>query len=482
MRDAPETLPRLGPNDAWEPWSPGPDDPWTLRWAGHLHRRATFGASWNELQETLRDGPELAVDRLLRGGEGWEVFDRLMDTLGPDGRNGIVNIDQAGNANDGGLQSWWLARIRRSPHPLRERMTLFWHGHFATSVAKVKRPGAMAGQNQLIREHALGSFRPLLEEIGRDPAMLIWLDAGSNRRGRPNENYARELLELFSLGVGHYHESDVHEAARAFTGWSTDGLTATFNRSQHDSGPKTILGRNGPWGTEDVVRIILEEPSAARFLVGKFYRAFISEDGSPPDDLIEPLADRFRSTDYDITDLLGTILRSRLFYSEHAYRRRIKGPVDYVVGLLRALEAEAPEGGPPTPLGPLMEGLGQTLFAPPNVEGWPGGRSWLNTATVLARENLAWRIVQGVGGPAGLRVDPSSLLRDLDDNVGGDPEAAVDSLLDLLLQPGPGEVSDSARSALAEYLAEADDGTFARDRRLRETIHAMTTMPEFQLS
>ncbi|CAN5808802.1 hypothetical protein BH23PLA1_BH23PLA1_03080 [soil metagenome] len=484
MRDATLTSPsRFDPAAAWEPWVPGPDDPWNLRWAGHLYRRAGFGASWPELQAALQVGPEAAIDRLLTGGVGQSAFDRLMDALGPGGQDPSFGFF-GGQPGDEGLASWWLARIRRSPHPLRERMTLFWHDHFATSIVKVQQPAAMKAQNLLLREHALGSFRPLLLEMSRDPAMLIWLDSDSNVRGKPNENYARELMELFSLGVGQYTETEVQEAARAFTGWQTsrnpDGLSFTFNRSQHDDGSKTILGQTGPWDGADVVRIVLDQPAAARFLAGKLYRQFVSEAEPPPDDLIDPLADRFRSTDYDIADLVETILRSRLFFSEHAYRQRIKGPVEYVIGLLKALEAEAPEGGSAPPLSGLLDGLGQSLFTPPNVKGWPGGESWLNTATVLARQNLAWRIVQGVGGPAGLRVDPRRLLREHAGTVKG-PEA-IDFLLDLLLQPAEGEIDRRARDALTRYLDETPTGEVALDRRLRETIHAIVLMPEYQLN
>jgi hypothetical protein len=475
----PKAASRPDPAEAWKPWAPGPDDPWDLRWAGHLYRRAAFGGSWPELRDALRRGPEATIDRLLAGAEGYEEFDRLMDELGPDSQQGfVVN----GPADDGGLQGWWLFRMLRSPHPLRERMTLFWHNHFATSIAKVRQPGLMKGQNLLIRRHALGKFRPFLLEMSRDPAMLAWLDSNSNVRGKPNENYARELMELFSLGVGHYTEADVKEAARAFTGWHTDGRSFTLNRFQHDDGPKTVLGRTGAWDGADVVRIVLDEPAAARFLVGKLYRELISETGPPPDDLVEPLAERFRASDYDIADLVGTVLRSRLFFSEHAYRQRIKSPVEFVVGALRALEGPDPDPGMgPVPAWPqLLDGLGQTLFAPPNVKGWPGGEAWLNQATLLARHNAAWRIVQGVQGPAGARVNPRALLRAFDEP--GRSGGPVDALLDLLLQPRPGEFDDRVRTRLARYLAEGDPKGPALDRRLRETAHAILLMPVYQLA
>ena len=201
-------------------------------------------------------------------------------------------------------------------HPLREKLTLFWHNHFATSLAKVQDPALMFRQNCLLREHALGRFGPLLQAISRDAAMLVWLDSNSNVKGKPNENYARELMELFSLGVGHYTEKDIREAARAFTGWRTDGEGFAFDARLHDGGPKTVLGQTGAWDGGDVVRIVLEQPAAARFLVRKLYHFFVSEKAVPPDALLEPLCESFRKSDYDIAALVRTILASRHFYSD----------------------------------------------------------------------------------------------------------------------------------------------------------------------
>ena len=354
-------------------------------------------------------------------------------------------------------------------HPLRERMTLFWHDHFATSIAKVMQVPAMKQQNVLLRQHALGKFGPFLLEMSRDPAMLIWLDGNSNVRGRPNENYARELMELFSLGVGHYDEADVRDAARAFTGWHTDGKSFRFDAFQHDDGPKTVLGQSGPWDGDDVVRIVLEQPAAARFLVRKLYRAFISESEPPADALIEPLADQFRRSDYDIAALLRTMLRSNLFFSAprlpaadqepgrvrrrpapHAGRPRPGRGDALAPGPAPGNPAFGPGSGGLPPLSRLMEGLGQNLFAPPNVKGWAGGEAWLNTATLLARHNLAWKVVQGVQGPLQLPVSPLALLRK-EAPADADP---VDFLLDLLLQPdrdGDASTGASARSSRSSW-------------------------------
>ena len=235
------------------------------------------------------------------------------------------------------LQAAWLQRMIDGVEPLREKMTLFWHNHFATSIAKVNDGSLMERQYELLFTHALGNFRPLLQEISRDPAMLVWLDSNQNVKGKPNENYAREVMELFTLGVGNYTEKDIREAARAFTGWHTSGGRFTFVHGEHDDGPKTVLGQTGNWDGDDVVRILLDQPACARFLVRKLYRFLVSENVAPPDALLDPLADAFRKSDYDIAVLVRTILRSQHFFSAYAYRQKVKWPVEYAVGVVRMI-------------------------------------------------------------------------------------------------------------------------------------------------
>lgn len=468
-------LEQVDPADAWQPWRPTRDDPWTPRWAAHLYRRAALGApswlkgrtSWEVLQDTARLDPESAVEQLLHGAPDLSAFDRLVEAVGSD----LIaprSVERNAPANE--LRGWWLYRLLFSPHPLRERMTLFWHNHFATSVAKVRNGRFVYRQNQLLREHALGRFGPMLMAVSRDPAMLVWLDANSNVKSHPNENFARELMELFSLGVGNYTEKDVQEAARAFTGWHYHDDHFEFNAANHDDGPKTVLGLAGQLKGEDVVRLMLEQPCAARFLVRKVYRHLVSESQSPSDALLEPLTRMFRDSDYDIRRLVATILRSRLFFSRHAWRQRIKSPIEFVCGLVRTLDARVP-------MQPLVETLdeqGQSLFAPPNVKGWDGGRAWLNTATLLARGNFA----------AELLIRPK-----LSNKVGlvelvarhGGPTAAeqVDFMLDVFLQGG---VAPAARNQLVDYLQRGFPRDADWEQRVRETAHAVTLLPEFQLA
>jgi uncharacterized protein (DUF1800 family) len=280
------SLDQINPEEAWQPWRPTSADPWGRKWAAHLYRRAAFGPSRADLIEAERLGPQGTLDLLLGGRPQAE---ELRETLIDVGRI-AADRDNAGEQ----LRSWWLYCMLYSGHPLREKLTLFWHNHFATSLLKVQNAHLMFRQNCLLRAHALGKFGPLLQEIGRDGAMLIWLDSNRNVKGKPNENYARELMELFSLGVGNYTERDIREAARAFTGWHIDGETFHFDARSHDSGPKTVLGQTGAWDGGDVVRIVLGQPAAARFLVRKLYHFLISEKADPPPALLEPLCASFR--------------------------------------------------------------------------------------------------------------------------------------------------------------------------------------------
>jgi hypothetical protein len=481
---------RIDPAEAWQPWQPTAADPWGRKWAAHLYRRAAFGPSREELLEAERLGPQGTLDLLFRGRPD---ADEVAETLADVGRI-AAERDEDGEQ----LRGWWLYVMLQGGHPLREKLTLFWHNHFATSIAKVQSPVLMFRQNCLLRKHALGRFGPFLQAVSRDGAMLLWLDANGNLKGRPNENYARELMELFSLGVGHYTEQDVRAAARAFTGWRTDGERFTFDPRFHDGGAKTVLGQTGPWDGGDVVRIVLEQPAAARFLVRKLYHCLVSERTVPPDALLEPLCASFRKSDYDIAALVRTILSSRHFYSAHAFRQRIKGPVEYVLGAVRGVyrrcdEAEADYRPlPQQVLVGRLTAMGQQLFAPPNVKGWPGGLSWLNTSTLLERDNFAaalalgalWRNAPAGGGPGDTPEEPAppralDPARLLDEEGVRRPGDVVRALVDLYL---PGGVRLEVRAKLVAFVAEGSPSGDALARRVREAVHAIMTMPEYHLA
>lgn len=462
----------LDPATAWQPPDP---QPWDLKWAAHLYRRAGFGVpaertfpgseAWERLELAVEQGPQNCIDQLLAGADAPAGFYAMLDDMGT--RFASINKLEM-------LQGWWFYRMVNTPHPLQERLTLFWHNHFATSAAKVTSLPLMLRQNQLLRKHALGSFRHMLLEMGRDPAMLLWLDSNSNVKGHPNENYAREVMELFSLGVGNYTEKDIQEAARAFTGWKTENGEFAFDESQHDDGPKTILGETGNFDGDDVVRIVLQQDVAARFLVRKLYREFISEAAEPSDELLEPLAAQLRESDYDIAACVGTMLRSRAFFSEHAYRQRIKSPVEYLMGLLAVFDAQISLNS----LAQASESLGQSLFHPPNVKGWDGGQSWLNTATLMERHNLAWRLV---GGQDTIFQKSVNLLPALKKHGHKTPEDQVRFLLKIILQE---DVPLAAQHKLMEFVRSKNGGrpgTLDNDV-WRELTHTMLLMPEYQLA
>ena len=290
------------------------------------------------------------------------------------------------------LRAWWLQRMAAGTGPLREKMTLFWHGHFATSAVKVRDAYLMWRQNDLFRRLGTGNWLQLLIEAAKDPAMLIWLDQAQSRKEHPNENFAREVMELFTLGEGHYTERDVTEAARALTGWSYDRKTQSFVARPlwHDRGAKTIFGQTGNFDGEDFLGMLVAQPQAATFITGKLWSFFAGE--PPGEELATALAATFRNAGNDFKPLLRTMFLSEEFYSPSIIRNQVKSPVQWLVGSVRVLERSLPQ---PLVCAALTRNLGQDLFAPPNVKGWDGGLSWITTNTLLARYNEAATLVQG---------------------------------------------------------------------------------------
>ena len=466
-------LDRLDPAEEWRPWKPTAEQPFDARWAAHLYRRAGFGPSPAELPEAVKNGFDATFDKLLARPSSPRIEPPTLP----------ANDVFAGSI---ALRGWWLKRMLSGVEPLREKLTLFWHNHFATSINKVQDADLMRRQNDLLRGHALGKFGPFLKQIGRDPAMLIWLDSNQNVKSHPNENYAREIMELFSLGVGNYTEKDIREAARAFTGWHVSPPGGRrefiFVRSEHDDGDKTFFGKTGNWDGDDIVNAILERPACPRFLVRKLYVHFVS-DVTPPDKLIQPLADALKKSDYDVSVPVQMILRSRHFFSAHAYRQKVKSPIDYVVGVMRMFGQNIVS---PYALINTLELLGQQLFAPPNVKGWEGGRAWLNTATVLARHNFAQSVANGMGdlnqqatkltGGFAVSVDPLTLVRR--ERI-KDADKIVDYLGALLL---PGDLREEVRAKLIAHIETEKSENFVREQRVRDVLYALLTLPEYQMA
>jgi len=294
------------------------------------------------------------------------------------------------------LRGWWLNRMAKGPRPFQEKMVLFWHGHFATSFEKVRNAYYMWRQNELFRRLATGNWQELLTFAGKDPAMLIWLDQAQSRRPHANENFSREVMELFSLGIGNYNETDVTEGARALTGWSLDPLNQeyVYRPLFHDNGVKTFLGLTGNLNGDDVIAQIVAQPASARFITAKLWNYFA---GQPPsDELTGALAAVFRENGNNFKPLLRVMFRSEEFYDPTVVRNQVKSPVQWLVGSARTLECDLP---PTQVCEGILRQLGQDLFAPPNVKGWDGGISWITTTTLLDRYNTAALLVQGADVP-----------------------------------------------------------------------------------
>jgi uncharacterized protein (DUF1800 family) len=449
---------------AWEPYVPTASDPWDMKKVAHLHRRAGFGASWAELHRDLKDGPGVAVARLLDSPAETAEMHEVLTGL----RNGV---DQAVDRGDR-LQAYWIYRLLLDRDPLREKMTLFWHNHFATSNEKVRDERLMLRQNDLLRANALGKLPALLRKLLADHAMLVWLDGAESPKGRPNENLAREFLELFTLGVGNYTEADIKAAARALTGWvgspSPSGAAKLrLDPAQFDDGVKNFLGSAGRWGPTDIVRLALEQPACAVFISRKLYRYFVRDDVEPSSELVEPLARELKASGYSIWRVVGRILRSRHFYSSSAYRRRIASPVELCVGICRTLGVPVAEVRL-LPVALACAAQGQHLFYPPNVGGWTGGRRWITSATVVARTNWLSEVIWGNTAWDMPPFDPLGWAK----RNGIALEDIGPALVELFVQ---GDLSPEARDA-ALGTARPLDG-----ESLRKAAQILVHCPEYQL-
>jgi uncharacterized protein (DUF1800 family) len=427
---------------------------WTRRDAAHLLWRTQHGASAEDVDRAHGLGLEATVDRLLTPqaqSAEFQASEALLQSA----------AQRSGNIED--LKAWWAHRLLKSADPLVEKMTLFWHNHFATSNAKVRSSEHMSSQNELFRKHALGSFRELVHAIASDVAMLVWLDSNANRNRQPNENFARELLELFTLGVGNYTEKDIQEAARAFTGWHVRGGKFWSNRIQHDTRSKTVLGKTGNLDGGDIVEICLQQPAAVRFLATKLLKNFVMPDPLPA--AIEAVAESIRRNDYAMRPVLRELLTSSLFYSAEVRASMIKSPAELVLGSHRALDSRANLQASVQ----LMTQLGQNLFEPPTVKGWEGNRLWIHSASLLARANFASELT--TGSRVGAIADPEETA------TKHGWQSANDGILhysELLLNRDAGHVT----AAIAERLRQTSGST---GLKLRSAIYVLMTLPEYQL-
>jgi uncharacterized protein (DUF1800 family) len=414
-----------------KPWtndlSPLPASAWNADRAKHLLERAGFGGTPQEVERLARMRPAQAVKSLVRYQHTPDKFSPFQDSgshdaglepfavsrpaatdlakatgqsLGvkvkPDGNRKAQQVAdrylywlRASRLETHRLGYWWANRMLTTPRPFQEKMTLFWHGHFATTEEKVRDYRKLQIQNELLRQHATGKFRDLMVAVAKDPAMLAFLDAGVNLKGAPNENFAREIMELFTMGVGNYSEQDIKEAARAFTGWNYQGLNFVINPSQHDDGLKTVLNQTGRFNGEQVIDILLAQPVTAEYIAGKLYRYFVREDLSPA--LQQTLGKLLRDNRYDIAVFMETVLMSKDFHSDDSVATRIKPPVELVISTYKKMGLKAVPGIPD--FNEQTELLGQKLFYPPNVAGWAHGRSWITPGLLLARGNVIYDTV-----------------------------------------------------------------------------------------
>ncbi len=424
----------------------------------HLLRRAGFGATPAQLDQFVAMGYEATVDWLLN------FQDR------PDAADARLEGMQFDFAKREELKRWWVVRMLATDRPLQEKMTLFWHGLLTSGFSKVNKPELMQQQNELLRAHALGNVRTLLKAVSKDPAMLVWLDGNNSRKKAANENYARELMELFTMGIGNYTEADVKESARAFTGWTVnrDTFQAEFRWAQHDGGVKTFLGQTGRWGGDDIVDIILRQRVTAEYLSRRLFSFFGYR--NPSRDTVGLLADVFTGSNWDIKAVMGALLLSDEFSSAPAYRALVKSPAEYLVGLLRTLNVETDGAGMPFQL----REMGQDLLDPPNVAGWPGGGAWINSATWLQRVNFANGLITRRKGA------PSASLTVA--QPGDDPRALSQRLIDLLLD---GNFDPARRANIEAWIYQNAPATLTTaflNRQGRHLAYLLLASPDYQLA
>ncbi|WP_367875228.1 DUF1800 family protein [Luteolibacter sp. Populi] len=509
---------------------PAAPDDWTIPEAAHLLRRAGFGGSPDEIGVFHALGRKKAVEALLAPAEALDAFPlpewaspevaaaemreyamanremrRATEGMSPEEAAKArreFNRKRQQTARQHGIeaQGWWFRRMQKTKAPLREKMVLFWHDHFATSVQKVRQPVLLVMQNELFRRHATGSFKDLTHEIVKNPAMMLYLDTQNSKKGKPNENFAREVMELFTLGEGNYTEPDIKEAARAFTGYQLNRQNGTVvhNKRQADNGEKTIFSKTGRFDGDDVVDLIFEQSAASRLIPRKLWEYFVAE--NPSEEGVDALAKSFREADFKVEPLLREIFLSKSFYSEKAMHDQIKCPIQYLVQMSKELEI------PELPTAYVLNAqqqLGQVLFAPPNVAGWDWGKAWINTNTLLSRYNVAGFVTKGAQESADPPAKGDEMMADerqkrlgnavkrAERNWPGpdyeriaprelreDPEKLVGSLINRFFQT---PLSDKERGVFVEY-AKSKGGAIFTNKETSELCHLMLSTPRYQLA
>ncbi len=468
-------MPELHPH--LEPYEPTKADPFDSIKAAHLLNRAGFGGTLKEIEKVRSLGPKAALVWLLDFPNATSETQNASDQPNFAALNEIpknfrmMSSMLAGKSTEEkmalqqkmqmanrlalvGAAEWWMNRMVAGVHPLQEKLTLFWHGHFTTSASDERLTRQMWDQNETLRKYAAGNFGELVKAIAHDPAMLDYLNNQENRRSNPNENFARELMELFTLGIGNYTEGDVKNAARAFTGWGHNGGEFIFRKFDHDDDSKTFLGKTGNFDGDQIVDIILQQPVCAKYIAGRFWDFFVSE--TPNVAVIDSLAQILRSGNYELRPMIRTLFASRAFYASEMVGSQIKSPVQLLVGSARLLEVKLPPARMMfQPNGPLRQ-MGQVPFYPPNVKGWPGGREWVNTSTLFVRYNSVMRLADDV--------QPQQ--------AASAAEAVDDWIARLVQRP----IASQQRQTLIDAV-----GQNATAETIRRMIHLIVSTPEYQL-
>jgi uncharacterized protein (DUF1800 family) len=499
---------------------------WNKYTAAHLFSRAGFDATTAEIEAAARRAPEEVVAELVDFEKIADKFDDPEWAKGPEAairpdrnkaklrglsemerKKKIQEAQQIQRERIGELRGWWLYRMRYSKRQLQEKLALFWHGHWASSAEKVKSAYALWLQNSTLRKFAAGNFKDMTVAISQDPAMLFYLDNAQSRAQHPNENYARELMELFTLGIGNYTEDDIKNSARAFTGWSIDDEKIAFKERafMHDDGEKTFMGRKGKFTANDIINIIFEQPACAPYITRKLWSFFAYE--NPPAELVNQLASSFRDAKWEMKPLLKKIFLSKEFYSKAAMRTQIKSPVQWLVGTARTLDAPLPNADV---CAGILHLLGQDLFAPPSVKGWDGGYAWITTNSLLSRYNFAGILVKGgdliahdapglvemarrskgggdkMAGPMGRvmrEIAKSEPLFDCKKIL--PPEARKDkqtALAALEWELFHANLSDNDNKELRESLDKLPEPSKWTDGEIRSLLHTMMSTPFYQLT
>jgi uncharacterized protein (DUF1800 family) len=432
----------------------------------HLLRRTGFGWNAKDWKAAMGLGLSGVTQQRLHPESIPDNLAEVQNTIVGD----FVDLD-----NLDSIRQWWVFRMVHSSRQLEEKMTLFWHQHFATANYKVNNPRWMWQQIEMFRNNGLGNFRSLLLEVMRDPAMMIWLDGNTNRKGKANENFARELMELFTMGVGNYSETDVKESARAFTGWVFDypSQSFIFNPFLHDDGAKTFLGQTGNFQGEDIIDIIVHQPVAAKFLCTKLWQFFVND--SPSETDLQPLIQKYFQGGFEIRPILETLFTSEQFFAPANRYAQVKNPTEYAAGVLKTLQAPIPRD-----VARFIGNMGQDLLNPPSVKGWDGGDAWINTNTLGARVDFTSQMVNVMNRRSDFRTQIQDIYMSGDSTTA--PEQAVQLLWNNML---PGRtLNTTVQSVLVDYVQGGATTTQPKvlSTKLPGLVNLVLGSPDYQLA